>query len=132
MIVLDASVLIAVLDASDAHHGRAVDLLADAAGEDLAVADLTLAEVLVGPARAGRLAEATAAIDGLGVAPVPLPAGAAPALARLRAETSRRLPDCCALLSAEQARAALATFDGALARAARARGQTVLPSSALG
>lgn len=62
VIVVDASVLIAHFDAGDAHHERAETLLLAVADEPLAASPLTLAEVLVGPARAGRLDAATAAL----------------------------------------------------------------------
>ena len=58
MIVLDAIVLIAHFESTDAHHERATRLLLDAADESLGASLLTLAEVLVGPARVGKLDEA--------------------------------------------------------------------------
>lgn len=51
MIVLDASVLIAYLDSEDAHHTRAETLLAKEIDDDFAASSLTVAEVLVMPAR---------------------------------------------------------------------------------
>ena len=126
MIVLDACVLIAHLDASDAHHDRAFELLQGLAEESLAASALTLAEVLVGPARAGGLERAGAALRVLAVETVPIGSDAPAALAGLRAATGLRLPDCCALLAAEQVRGGLATFDDRLAAAARERGMPVL------
>jgi predicted nucleic acid-binding protein len=122
VIVLDASVLIAHLDASDAHHERATALLADSAGEPLKASPLTLAEVLVGPARAGHLDRASAVLDQLDVAAQHLPEDAPRRLALLRAQTNLELPDCCVLLAAEQTDAAVATFDHRLANAATERG----------
>lgn len=119
MIVLDASVLIAQFDARDALHGRAVRALSDASGESLGASTVTLAEILVGPARAGRLDDAHSALRDLGVAEVPLPAGAVARLAELRAQTGLRLPDCCVLLSAQQERASLLTFDDRMGRHAK-------------
>ena len=55
MIVLDASVLIAYLDAEDAQHQQAESLLEREIDDEFAVNPLTLAEVLVGPSRTGRL-----------------------------------------------------------------------------
>lgn len=118
MIVLDASVLIAHLDAGDAHHERARERLLDAAGQPFAASPITLAEVLVGPIRAGRLREARGALDTLGVTELPLPANAAERLALLRAETQLKLPDCCVLLAAHEAECPVLTFDERLARAA--------------
>ncbi|HWG74741.1 MAG TPA: PIN domain-containing protein [Acidimicrobiales bacterium] len=122
MIVLDASVLIAHLDAGDAHHERASALLADVAAESLSASSLTVAEVLVGPARAGQLGRATTVLDQLGVATQHLPEDAPVRLAMLRADTNLKLPDCCVLLAAEQAYATVITFDHRLAAAAAERG----------
>lgn len=126
MIVLDASVLIAHLDAGDAHHDRAFDLLLAVSGQQFAASALTLAEVLVGPARAGAVERAGAALHRLGVETVPIDAQAPAALAGLRAATGLTLPDCCVLFAAEQVAGSVATFDDRLAGAARARGLEVL------
>jgi predicted nucleic acid-binding protein len=122
VIVLDASVLIAHLDDRDAHHERAVDVLSRSGPEPLGASTITLAETLVAPARAGRLADAEAALDRLGVVAVGLGENAASRLAQLRAETSRKLPDCCVLLAARQHSAQLASFDRDLLAAAEALG----------
>jgi predicted nucleic acid-binding protein len=128
VIVLDASVVIAYLDAHDAHHRRAVTLLEHAADDELAMSALTLAEVLVAPARAGRLDDVHASVAELGIIEQPLPHGSAVRLAARRARTGLRMPDCCVLLAAEEASAALATFDDRLAREAAAAGIEVLRS----
>lgn len=126
MIVLDASVLIAHLEASEVHHERATALLVDAVDEPLGVSPLTLAEVLVGPARSGKLNVAHKAIRELEIATIPLPADAPTRLATMRAGTRLRLPDCCVLLAAELAAAGIATVDDRLASAAAELGLTVL------
>jgi predicted nucleic acid-binding protein len=118
VIVLDASVLIAHLDAHDLHHGVATARLLDAAGEQFGASSITLAEVLVGPARAGRLRDARVALQALGVVELPLPADAAERLAVLRMSTKLRLPDCCVLLAAQESHATVLTFDDRLAREA--------------
>jgi len=128
VIVLDASVLIAHLDASDLHHERASALLHDAADEALAASPITLAEVLVGPARAGKVDHGTALLHDLDVTSVPLLEDASVRLAMLRAGTGLKMPDCCALLAAEQTHGALATFDDRLATAATERGLAVRAS----
>jgi predicted nucleic acid-binding protein len=126
LIVLDASSLIAHLDRSDAHHDRARQLLLSTADDDLAASPITLAEVFVGPARAGQLSRATAAVQELGVRVVALGDDAPTRLALLRTETGLKLPDCCVLLASDQTRAAVATFDDRLAAAARNRGHRVM------
>ncbi|HEX3841926.1 MAG TPA: PIN domain-containing protein [Acidimicrobiales bacterium] len=125
MIVLDASVLIAHLDRSDTHHQLATSLLADSADEPLSASSITVAEVLVGPARAGHLDRAITVLDQLHIATQHLPEDAALRLALLRAETDLKLPDCCVLLAAEQTGAAVVTFDRRLATAATGRGLAV-------
>ena len=122
MIVVDASVLIAHLDENDTFHDRAVDALFASADQPLACSPITLAEVLVGPARAGRLRDARSAITVLGVVEIPLDVDAAARLTALRAETALKMPDCCVLLAAGDVEAeAVLTFDDRLARAAAQR-----------
>jgi predicted nucleic acid-binding protein len=118
VIVLDASVLIAHLDERDALHARAEDALLAAADQPLRCSPITLAEVLVGPARQRQLDAARAALHELELEQIPLGDDAPIRLAGLRAETGLKLPDCCVLLAAQDAGAAtVLTFDDALARA---------------
>lgn len=122
MIVLDASALIAHFDTRDAHHAAATERLLAVADQPFGASAITLAEVLVGPTRARRLAVAQAALRALGVAELPLPADAAGRLAALRVETTLKLPDCCVLLAAESTSGTVLTFDERLAREAARRG----------
>lgn len=127
MIVLDACVLIAHFDETDAFHQDAGTLLRSVADQPLGASTLTLAEVLVGPARVGRLDQATAALAQLAVSTIGLGEDAPVRLASLRAGTSLKLPDCCVLLAAEQpGGAAVATFDDRLGVAARKLGFRVI------
>jgi predicted nucleic acid-binding protein len=122
VIAVDASVLIAHLDENDALHSRAVEALLATAEQPLGSSPITLAEVLVGPARAGRLRDARTAVADLGIAEIPLGEDAAARLAALRAETALKMPDCCVLLAAEDAQAeSVLTFDDRLVRAAERR-----------
>ncbi len=92
-------------------------MLLDIADRQLGCSPITLAEVLVGPARRGRLDSASAAVAELEVAGIPLGADAPARLAMLRAETGLKMPDCCVLLAAQDATAdGVLTFDDALAR----------------
>jgi predicted nucleic acid-binding protein len=119
VIILGASVLIAHLDGRDALHARAEEELQAAAEEPFGSSTITLAEVLVGPARHDRLSIAAAAIEALGVAEIPLGADAPARLARLRAQTGLKLPDCCVLLAAQDAAArSILSFDERLVAAA--------------
>lgn len=126
MIVLDAGVLIAHLDERDAHHERAKQLLSETDGEPLGASTISLAETCVAPARAGRLADATEALERLGIAELPLGDGASRRLAQLRTDTGRKLPDCCVLLAALERRATVASFDSDLVEAAGDLGLSAL------
>ncbi|WES64601.1 PIN domain-containing protein [Microbacter sp. GSS18] len=126
MIVLDASIAIALLDADDAHHHTAVALLGEHVDDDLAISTLTLAEVLVRPAQLGAAERIDAGLRSLGVTTLALGADAALELAHVRAATGLRMPDAVVLHAAETAGAALATADRVLLSAARARGVVVL------
>ncbi|MGQ0464751.1 MAG: type II toxin-antitoxin system VapC family toxin [Sporichthyaceae bacterium] len=121
MIVLDASFLIAYLSHRDAHHARAAELMGTPELLGCTASEITWAEVLVSAARAGRAAEVNAALAQV-VEVAPLPEDAHVKLAVLRAETGLKMPDCCAILVAESTRSGIATFDGPLAKAGRARG----------
>jgi predicted nucleic acid-binding protein len=126
VIVLDASVLIAYLDATDPHHPAATRLLSDHAAEPFAVTVLTMAEVLVGPTRAGRAEPVTTAMRDLDVEVLSLGPNDAVALGGLRASTRLPMPDCCVLLSATRHEAGLATFDQRLVSASVAAGVPVV------
>ncbi|SDP70178.1 Predicted nucleic acid-binding protein, contains PIN domain [Actinopolyspora xinjiangensis] len=128
MIIIDASVLIAYFNAYDAHHHRAVQLLIDNAEESLAASAVTIAEILVGPARSGMLERARNALEDLEITTVPLGEQAPTRLATLRARTNLKLPDCCVVLAGEHADAStVATFDHRLAAGAVELGFAVLP-----
>jgi predicted nucleic acid-binding protein len=101
--VLDAGILIAVLDGSDAHHGAAVSVLRDAraAGDTLVVPASAYAEALVGPSRKGADAVDTvdAFLDALPASIEPASREIARRAAALRARHGRalRLPDALVL-----------------------------------
>lgn len=122
MIVLDANVIIAYLDGRNVHHRRADELLTREIDDDFGVNALTLAEILVVPARDHRLEAVSAILRDLEIAELPFPADTAVKLAQLRADTGLKMPDCCVLLAAESAGARLASFDDQLTKAATTRG----------
>lgn len=113
LIVLDASVAIAALSADDAHHGAASAALAATTSNELVVAATTRAEILVGPARVGGAAFATARNFVDGCATVPVTASIADNAAALRARhRALSLPDAIALIVADLIDAdAVWTFD---------------------
>lgn len=122
MIALDAAFLIAHLNAADAHHQTASDLLEEHADQDLVIGPANLAEALVAATRAGQLAATQEAITRLDVREVPFPSDAASRLARLRVDTGSKMPDCCVLLTALQESASIATFDDRLKKSAATLG----------
>jgi predicted nucleic acid-binding protein len=126
VIVLDASVLIGHLDARDPHHKKAKALLEASGAETLGASAITLAETLVAPARAKRLEEAKAALERLGVEELGLGEGEPSRLATLRAETGRKMPDCCLLAAAQRHEGSVASFDGDLHKAACKLGLKVI------
>jgi predicted nucleic acid-binding protein len=127
VIVLDASVLIAHLDGRDPHHGSAVELLQAHAMEFLGASQISLAETLVAPARAGRLEDARKALERLAVRELPFAHDASSRLAGLRADTGLKLPDCCVLLAAEDHDGGVASFDRSLRQRAQGLGIPVTP-----
>lgn len=104
--VLDASVLIGVLDSDDVHHAAARDALTArlGLGDALVVPATAYAEALVGPVRRGP--EAAATVDAfLGALPAqvaPATAGIARRAAGIRAEHGGRLrlPDAFVIATA--------------------------------
>jgi predicted nucleic acid-binding protein len=119
VIIVDASALIAHLDERDALHEPAEAALLAAADQPLGCSPLTLAEVLVGPARRDRLDGARVALDAMSLDVIALGADAPMRLATLRADTGLRLPDCWVVLAAQDANASsILTFDDVLAREA--------------
>ncbi len=122
MIVVDASVLIGHLSARDDHHAAATDLLLATAQEVLVVHPITLAEVLVGGARVGRGHEMLTDLTSVGITLAARDDGEALRLAELRVMSGLKLPDCCVLDVALTHAARIATFDRALAAAARQLG----------
>jgi predicted nucleic acid-binding protein len=123
-LILDASVLIGLLDTADAHHARAVDDVeaADLERRQLIAPASAYSEALVAFARGRRLADAAGAIAAMGISVTPLTAHLAERAADLRARHNhRRLPDAIVLATALELEADLLTYDARLARAARRR-----------
>ncbi len=109
--VLDAGVIIGVLDADDAHHQGARDALKAALerGDALAVPASAYAEALVSPARRGR--EAMRAVDAFladlpaEVEPITRQVATRAAQLQARHGTRLRLPDALVLATALDLRA---------------------------
>jgi predicted nucleic acid-binding protein len=120
--VLDASVVIAFLDAQDAHHAATVKAVARVRGQELVLPGSAYAEVLVDPWRVGPEAVAVVKrfLAELGVRIEPLTADVAERAARLRSgHRSLRLPDALVLATAEALDAIALTADRSWARVSR-------------
>jgi predicted nucleic acid-binding protein len=101
--VLDASVLIALLDPADPHHQASRAALEAHADDDLRIPAHTLAEALVHPLRAGKEREARRLIASLEIAVDPVDEAVGIAAARLRARhgSALRMPDALVLAYAD-------------------------------
>jgi predicted nucleic acid-binding protein len=120
--VLDASVVIALLDARNAHHAAAVTAIGQARRESLVLPASAYAEVLVDPWRRGQDAVAVVKrfVFDLGIHVEPLTADVAERAARLRADHGvLRLPDALVLATADALAATVLTCDRAWPRASR-------------
>ena len=104
--IVDAGVIIGVLDADDPHHGSSRDALRAALvrRDGLAVPASAYAECLVGPARAGRVAmrQVDAFLADLAAEVEPITRQVAARAAQLRARHGKRLrlPDALVLATA--------------------------------
>jgi predicted nucleic acid-binding protein len=120
-LILDASVVIGLLDTADPHHSRAVDDVeaADLEGHQLVLPASAHSETLVAFARARRLDEARRAIAAMGITVVPLTDTIAERAAELRARHERlRLPDAIVLATAQRLEVRLLSYDRRLSRLA--------------
>ncbi len=120
-LILDASVLIGLLDTADEHHARAIDDVetADRARRRLLVPASAYSEALVAFAREGRVDDAREAVAAMGMAIAPLTATIAEHAAELRARHDRlRLPHAIVLASAHELDGELLSYDQRLARLA--------------
>ncbi|MEU2201460.1 type II toxin-antitoxin system VapC family toxin [Isoptericola sp. NPDC019482] len=127
MIVLDASVVIAYLEPTDAHHESATELVVDlvADGEhDLVLHPLTAAEVLAGFVRFGTEEQAWADLASIGFVVRGLGEGPAAALliARTRMQSRLKMPDAVVLATALHHGGVVASYDDALRAAAGKHG----------
>jgi predicted nucleic acid-binding protein len=128
--VLDADVLIGVLNRDDAQHRKARRLIVDVLTEvpERAISAMTMAEVMVGPMARGDAAgeKARLFIQGLRAEIVPLDEAGARLAASIRVRTGVKMPDACVLATAMQMRGrhpgpvTIASFDKRLLRAWRA------------
>ncbi len=120
-LILDASVLIGLLDDADTHHQRAVNDVeaADVASMDLVAPASAYSEAMVAFARVARIRDAREAIAAMGIRVSPLDARTAGRAAELRAHHDRlRLPDAIVLATARELGGQLLSYDERLAHCA--------------
>jgi predicted nucleic acid-binding protein len=128
LVLLDASMVIALWQDYDAHHEWGLWQLGEFAADDLVMPSLTLTEALVHPAQAGQGEALLASIETLRIGVLPFDGSSALSLATTRASTGLKLPDALVLHEAGRVGAALATCDRKLESASRTLGiQTFSP-----
>lgn len=126
MILLDANVLIARCNQTDASHERAVEVLDHHEWDEFLTTAVTLAEVLVRPVRDSWVDECMIHVETMGVLVVPVEDDDAEGIAGLTAHHRLSAPDAVVLHTAIMTNDALVTFDAKLARVARAVGFPVI------
>lgn len=94
----------------------------DTASFELQMSALTQAEVLVHPARAGKLEKFLLLIRGLGLEITPIEEADASKLASIRSNTNLKMPDAVVLHQALKVKGSIATTDNKLAQVAKAKG----------
>ena len=120
--MLDASALIALASSKHPHHDWALEMFRDTAAFDLQMTSLTYAEVLVHPARAGKLEKFLKLLAQLGLEITSVSAGDSKSLAELRASSSLKLPDVVVLYQAIKSKGSIASSDQNLIRVAKEKG----------
>jgi predicted nucleic acid-binding protein len=121
-LILDAGVLIGLLDAADARHAQAVEDIdaADLAGDELLVPASSYTEALVAFARVDRLDDARETIAAMGIRVAPITDTTAEAAAELCARHEHlRLPDAMVLACARRMRGRVFSYEPEVARLAR-------------
>ena len=120
--VIDAGALIALYDPDDAHHPWAISVFAETSNYELAMSPLTMAEVMVYPAKEGALENFKSGIQGLGVLIKPLDAADSEQLALLRSSSGLKMPDVVVLQLAQKTSASVITTDYQVSKIARSLG----------
>lgn len=129
LVVLDASALIALASDADPNHKWAVEMFRDTAGFGLQMTALTQAEVLVHPARAGKLEKFLKLIGALGLEITPIEHSDSSPIAKIRAKTSLKMPDAVVLSQAIKVSGSISTTDKQLAKLAKEAGVGVFSPS---
>lgn len=123
--VLDASALIALASSKDPHHDWALNMFRDTASFGFQMSALTQAEVLVHPARAGKLEKFLKLIGELGLEITPIEASDSSKLANIRATTNLKMPEVIVLHQAMKVKGSIVTTDQKLTKVAKIKGVRV-------
>lgn len=94
----------------------------DTASFDLQMTSLSQAEVMVHPARNGKLDKFQKMLNSLGLVVTPIEGLDASKLATFRATTTLKMPDACVLHQAIKVNGSIATTDNQLAQVAKSKG----------
>jgi predicted nucleic acid-binding protein len=129
LVILDASALIALASDTDPNHNWALEMFRDTAAFGLQMTALTQAEVLVHPARAGKLEKFLKLIGALGLEITPIEESDSSQIAKIRASTSLKMPDAVVLSQAIKVSGSVATTDKQLAKVAKDNGLAVFSPS---
>ena len=129
LVVLDASALIALASDTDPNHNWALEMFRDTAAFGLQMTALTQAEVLVHPARAGKLEKFLKLIGALGLEITPIEESDSSQIAKIRASTSLKMPDAVVLSQAIKVSGSVATTEKQLAKVAKDNGLGVFSPS---
>lgn len=125
MIVVDAGILIALWNRDDAHHELARSVFE--ANASARMHPVNLGEALVYAVAQQQEARARVQLELLSIRAADPAPDEGFVLARARATTGLRMPDCCALVTAEHLGLPLVTTDRRLAEVARSRGVVTTP-----
>ena len=126
---MDASALIALASDTDPNHNWALEMFRDTAAFGLQMTALTQAEVLVHPARAGKLEKFLRLIGALGLEITPIEESDSSQIAKIRVATSLKMPDAVVLSQAIKVSGSIATTDKRLAKVAKDKGLGVFSPS---
>jgi predicted nucleic acid-binding protein len=129
VVVLDASALIALASSKDPNHNWALKMFRDTASFQLQMTALTQSEVLVHPAKAGKLEKFLKLISELDLEITPIDSNDSSKIASIRATTTLKMPDVVVLHQALKVKGAIATTDGELAKVARGKNVGVFSPS---
>ncbi len=129
LVILDASAVIALASDTDPNHSWALGMFRDTAAFGLQMTALTQAEVLVHPARAGKLEKFLKLIGALGLEITPIEESDSSQIAKIRASTSLKMPDAVVLSQAIKVSGSVATTDKQLAKVAKDNGLAVFSPS---